>query len=83
MSDPDRRQLSQYIRIFLVPTLLNKALILYFGLNYSMYPGEGYGYGLSICILLTLASFAYFIWIQPDEEERPERGIDDGEKEKS
>jgi hypothetical protein len=65
---PDPR-LSNYIRIFLVPTLINKGLILYFGLNYSMYPDEGYGYGLAISVSLTLLSFAYFLYINWDSAE--------------
>lgn len=55
-------KVSTYIRIFFVPTILIKTGIMFFGLNYSMYPGDGYGYGLAICIALTLTNFAYFIW---------------------
>jgi hypothetical protein len=68
-SEEAARKLKTYIRIFLVPTLINKAFLLYFGLQYSMYPGEGYGYGLIITICLTLFSFAYFVWINWDAEE--------------
>lgn len=55
-------KISTYIRIFFVPTILIKAGIMFFGLNYSMYPGEGYGYGLIACILLTILNFSYFLW---------------------
>lgn len=55
-------KISTFIRIFFVPTIMIKAGIMYFGLNYSMYPGEGYGYGLATCIALTMMNFAYFIW---------------------
>ena len=36
--------------------------MLYFGLNYSEYPGEGYGIGLVISICFTLSTLGYFIW---------------------
>lgn len=63
------QKLKTYLRIFLVPTLINKAFILYFGLKYSQYPDEGYGWGLVITISLTLLSFAYFIYINWGIEE--------------
>jgi len=47
---------------FLLPTLLGKSLVLYFGLNYSNYPGEGYGIGLTISILFTLCMVGRFLW---------------------
>ena len=55
-------QLASYLRVFLVPTLLLKGFLLYFGLNYSNNPGEGYGWGLIIAIVLSLLNFAFFIW---------------------
>lgn len=55
-------KISTFLRIFFLPTIVIKAGIMFFGLNYSMYPGEGYGYGLIICICLTLMNFAYFLW---------------------
>lgn len=72
---PERKEarspkLEGYLRTFLVPTLLNKAFIMYFGLQYSMYPGEGYGYGLAITVSLTLVSFAYFIWLNWEASDR-------------
>lgn len=51
-----------YIRTFLVPMLVTKSFMLYFGLNYAMYPGEGYGWGLLASVSATLGSFAYFVW---------------------
>jgi hypothetical protein len=47
---------------FLLPTLLGKCFILYFGLNYSEYPGEGYGIGLGISIAFTLFMLGRFLW---------------------
>lgn len=60
--------LKKYLKIFLVPTLITKSCIFYFGLQYSMYPGEGYGYGLIASIAFTLSSFAYFIWSATRDE---------------
>lgn len=60
--DPQRAKLVAYLRTFLVPTMVIKISILYFGLQYAMYPGEGYGYGLVISIAVTLINFAIFIW---------------------
>jgi len=64
--------LKKYLKIFLVPTLITKSCIFYFGLQYSMYPGEGYGYGLIAAITFTLSSFAYFIWSATRDEAEAE-----------
>lgn len=50
------------LRSFLVPTLIGKSFVLYFGLNYSEHPGEGYGYGLAAAIAVTLTSLLLFVW---------------------
>lgn len=55
-------KLSDLLLAFLMPTLIGKSLVIYFGLNYSNYPGEGYGYGLILSILFTVAMAARFIW---------------------
>lgn len=47
---------------FLFPTLIGKSLLLYFGLNYSEHPGEGYGYGLVFAFTLTLCMVGRFLW---------------------
>lgn len=57
-----RRVLADFLRSFLVPTLVGKTFVLYFGLNYSEHPGEGYGYGLAGAILFTLVSLCLFLW---------------------
>ena len=54
--------IKDFIGVFLVPTLLNKCFMLYFGLNYSNYPGDGYGYGLVATILFLLFTVGRFIW---------------------
>ena len=53
--------LFELIVAFLLPTLFGKSLILYFALNYSNYPEEGYGYGLAASIAFTLAMAGRFI----------------------
>lgn len=55
-------KLFSYAKTFLVPTLVLKGFVMYFGLNYSMHPGEGYGWGLLVTISLTLINFSIFIW---------------------
>ena len=45
-----------------MPTLIGKTGVMFFGLNYSQYPGEGYGYGLVASILLTV--FTLFRLVQ-------------------
>lgn len=59
---PSQKVLGQFIRAFLLPTLIGKLFILYFGLNYSEYPGEGYGIGLVISILFTVMMLGLFLW---------------------
>ena len=54
--------LGKWTLTFLSPTLFGKVLILYFGLNYSSSPGEGYGIGLALSILFTISSLAAFLW---------------------
>ena len=61
--------LFELIVAFLLPTLFGKSLILYFGLNYSNYPEEGYGYGLAGSIAFTLAMAGRFIWKYKDYSE--------------
>ena len=42
---PRKGLIFEFVFAYFCPTILTKILILYFGLNYSQYPGEGYGYG--------------------------------------
>ena len=62
--DPDASQFLAYARQLLIPIIVTKSFIMYFGLNYSMYPGEGYGWGLAAAIIGGVCSFSYFIWSQ-------------------
>lgn len=60
---PDKKTvLKDFILAFLVPTLVNKMFMLYFGLNYSEFPGEGYGYGLIASIVFLVFSLARLVW---------------------
>lgn len=63
-NDPDLKQFLAFARTFILPLIVFKVFILYFGLNYSQYPGEGYGYGLAATLVLSALSFAYFLWSQ-------------------
>ncbi len=54
--------LKDFIRSFLVPTLIGKAFVLYFGIKMAEYPDEGYGYGLAAAIIFTVASLSLFVW---------------------
>lgn len=62
--DPDAKQFLAFARTLVLPLIVIKVILLYFGLNYSQYPDEGYGYGLAATIAFSLASFAYFLWSQ-------------------
>ena len=71
-SDAEDREFFAYMKVFLVPTLVLKMGILYFGIHYSSNPDVGYGWGLVICIVLSLFNFGIFIyknWSAVDEDE--------------
>ena len=51
-----------FAKVFLVPTLLNKAFMVYFGLKFAENPGEGYGYGLIATVLFLLATMGFFLY---------------------
>lgn len=63
-NDPDLKEFMAYGRTFFIPLIVSKTFVMYFGLNYSMYPGEGYGYGLAGAITFTVCNMAYFIYSQ-------------------
>lgn len=54
--------LRDFLVAFLVPTLINKTLMLYFGIHYAEYPGRGYGYGLAATIAFLFLSLGRFVW---------------------
>jgi hypothetical protein len=54
--------LIDFLKVFIIPLVINKMFMLYFGLNYSNHPGEGYGYGLVITIIFFLFTLGGLIW---------------------
>jgi hypothetical protein len=45
-----------------MPMLVGKTGVMFFGLNYSQYPGEGYGYGLAASIFITVLSLIGLVY---------------------
>lgn len=64
-----KKTLKDFIKSFLMPTIVGKTLVLYFGINYSMYPDEGYGYGLSASIAFTAFGLLMLVWKYRNHEE--------------
>ncbi|MFP5519377.1 MAG: hypothetical protein ACLGGX_05700 [Bdellovibrionia bacterium] len=56
------RELFNFFKAFFVPTFITKVALFYFGIHYSMYPGEGYGYGLIASIFVTVFNLSYFAY---------------------
>lgn len=54
--------LVDFLKSLLMPTLVGKTFIYFFGLRYSEFPGEGYGYGLTAAILFTVGNLMRFLW---------------------
>ena len=61
--------MADFLKAFLVPLIINKIFMFYFGINYSNRPGEGYGYGLIATILFLLVSMGRFLWKYKDIED--------------
>lgn len=59
---PPKTVLKDFIRSFLLPTLIGKTFVLYFGIKLADNPGEGYGYGLIAAITFTVTMLSLFIW---------------------
>ena len=53
----------------LMPLLIGKSFVLYFGLMYSDHPGDGYGYGLIAACAFTTLSLVRFAWKYKDVED--------------
>lgn len=65
MSEEEKKRsqfISDLLKVFLVPTLVNKVLMLYFGIHYAKYPGDGYGYGLIASIAFLIFTVIRFLW---------------------
>ena len=59
---PPKAILKDFLRSFLMPTLVTKCFVLYFGIMYADNPGEGYGWGLVISISFTVITLSLFAW---------------------
>lgn len=57
------------VQAFIMPTVVGKSLILYFGLGYSEEPSRGYGIGLVLSIAFTVIMLIRFVWKYRDYEE--------------
>jgi hypothetical protein len=51
-----------FIIAFLLPTLIGKGLVIWFGALYSEYPGMGYGWAMIGAGVFTLSMIARFLW---------------------
>jgi hypothetical protein len=60
--EKNQKDLKRFLLAFLMPTLVGKSLVVFFGLNYSQYPDEGYGYGLTGAMLFTVFMLCRFVW---------------------
>jgi hypothetical protein len=67
--DNSQAVLKDFIKTFIGPVLLNKIAMMYFGLNYSNHPGEGYGYGLLMSIGFLLFTMGMLVWKYKDIED--------------
>jgi hypothetical protein len=56
------KMMRDFILTLVLPMLVNKVFMMYFGMHYAIYPGEGYGYGLAATIVVMLAILAFLIW---------------------
>ncbi len=59
---PSATVMKDFLKVFLIPLLINKMFMMYFGLQYSNYPGEGYGYGLCATFVFLAFTIGRFIW---------------------
>lgn len=58
----DPAVLWDFLKVFLLPVVINKILMLYFGLKFTEYPGEGYGYGLIATVFILIFTMSRFLW---------------------
>lgn len=61
--------LKSFLQAFLLPTLVNKFFMMYFGLKYAEFPGRGYGYGLIATMLFLFFTIGRFLWKFKDVED--------------
>lgn len=61
--------LFDFLRAYLIPTLVGMGFILYCGANYAQFPGRGFGFGLLLSVIFTLATLGMFLWRYRDYED--------------
>jgi hypothetical protein len=61
--------MKDFLKAFLIPTIVIKMFLLYFGLHYADFPGEGYGYGIVACIVALIIMMGRFLWKYKDTED--------------
>ena len=54
--------LVDFMKVLFIPMVINKMLMLYFGINYSAYPDEGYGYGLAATVFFLFFTMGRFLY---------------------
>lgn len=57
-----KKFIKDLLKVFLIPTLINKTFMLYFGIQYAKYPDEGYGYGLCVTVFVLFFTMGRFLW---------------------
>ncbi len=67
--ESSKKVLKDFLKTLIVPLVINKFFMMYFGLMYSNYPDEGYGYGFAATIFFLLANCGFFIWKYRDIED--------------
>ena len=68
-NDDGEKDLRAFLKTAFVPTVITKAFVFFFGIQYSRYPGEGYGWGLLAAISFTLFGFVRFLYKQSKSAE--------------
>lgn len=59
---PRKKVINDFLMTLILPLTINKFLMMYFGLNYSEFPGEGFGYGLVATFLFMIFMISRFLW---------------------
>jgi hypothetical protein len=54
--------IKDFLVALILPLTVNKFAMMYFGLNYSEFPGEGYGYGLVATLIFMVFMIIRFLW---------------------
>ncbi len=60
------KMMRDFILTLVLPMLVNKVFMMYFGMHYAIYPGEGYGYGLCATIVVMILILGFLVWKYKD-----------------